>query len=152
MVLPNMPDGLHKQQPFRLRGVLKLLVEHEADIHEATSRPGRLDKVSSEEFVFDLLVSARLGAQPIHLAAKEGHLETVEYLLELGAVHCLELLSCAEAIAGQWLAQARAVQHLHVQDINARDRNWKTPVSLACQKGHLEVYRCSTVMKLLCSS
>ena len=100
-------------------------------------------------------MSARLGAQPIHLAAKEGHLETLEYLLELGAVRCSEiseLLSCAEAIASQWLAQARAVQHLHVQDINAKDRNWKTPVSLACQKGHLEVCRCSTVMPLLCSS
>ncbi|CAJ1412639.1 unnamed protein product [Effrenium voratum] len=48
-------------------------------------------------------------SQALHLAAKEGHVEMAELLLRLRA------------------------------DVNARDKEWRTPVSLACQRGHLEV-------------
>ncbi|CAJ1422090.1 unnamed protein product [Effrenium voratum] len=50
-----------------------------------------------------------LRSQALHLAAKEGHVEMAELLLRLRA------------------------------DVNARDKEWRTPVSLACQRGHLEV-------------
>lgn len=134
-------------------GKVKLLLENGADVNAQGERYGNfvnflackgytsLLHLSYDYYEADLCLTDKHGRTPLHIAARYGHVETFDYLLQLGFHPKTKDFGGSDALdyacsAGSVSSVDNVLKHLPFEE--KKVENW-SPLHWACRRGDSEV-------------